>query len=613
MKQRIRFLEQDHIDFCEHELASALQTCVADGDFPRVFLGFPSTTGELIARLPLKTDPEWPIAISEWTEGQIGATIRTGKVTRWPDEKVPYKEVARKTVQSVCYPVEIEEEIVAILLFDVFEGEPSVGPAFHRKASVISKTCGRILATARNDLAGLLVEIQHLTDLCRRDTGAKRGYSAIQIPGRAPLTITVGRDTQVFRELGFEEGLTGEVLRTGVPIILGNVWEHPSYLSSDPTINSEAVFPLIWENSLLGVLNIEAAPADHFIEERVSLAKEYAREIAELAHQYVSVSANPDSSFAQAVSYFSQNALTTGMAVGIDDPVSLLENLLSVLQQSVNTTGFANWSIRYIIETEFASHGVVAPETGTYTQTIDGRNFITRIFGFSRGRVLFCIEISADRHLDSVSIGRIDFLCRAAVSEYRRRMSEWSLLGIKNLAYAALQSSISVEQLALSYLDEMCAFLEADIACGFRLVRGGLNDGRYVPFCYTDNATETIFRSPYKHILADDVDLLLSNEKDSRQVCVPAAKLDKFQSRAPSKSPNARASVIMEAGESKVSGAVIIPLSDADENIGFIRFSRFADGLEQRFDQQTLQKANSLFEFLNGRGRRRLSPSSGKS
>ena len=56
-----------------------------------------------------------------------------------------------------------------------------------------------------------------------------------------------------------EEGVTGWVAYTRMPMYIPDVSKEPRYFAADPAIRSELALPLMARDELLGVLNIESA------------------------------------------------------------------------------------------------------------------------------------------------------------------------------------------------------------------------------------------------------------------------------------------------------------------------------------------------------------------
>ncbi|MFQ5599327.1 MAG: GAF domain-containing protein [Candidatus Krumholzibacteriia bacterium] len=69
--------------------------------------------------------------------------------------------------------------------------------------------------------------------------------------------------------LDLGEGITGEVARTGKPIVANDVVEHPSYVLRFPDVRSELAVPITFEGVTLGVLNVESYTRNRFRERDV--------------------------------------------------------------------------------------------------------------------------------------------------------------------------------------------------------------------------------------------------------------------------------------------------------------------------------------------------------
>jgi diguanylate cyclase (GGDEF)-like protein len=82
------------------------------------------------------------------------------------------------------------------------------------------------------------------------------------------------------------QGITGEVIRTGKPLRVGNVHLHPGYLNVDDRISSEVCVPIKFKERILGVINAESVEKDAFSfdDERllVTLAGQIATAIEQL-------------------------------------------------------------------------------------------------------------------------------------------------------------------------------------------------------------------------------------------------------------------------------------------------------------------------------------------
>ena len=64
--------------------------------------------------------------------------------------------------------------------------------------------------------------------------------------------------TQVFERIPVTKGVTGQVVRTGEPVLLRDVHTDPAFLEAVPNISSEVCVPLIDQGQTVGILNVES-------------------------------------------------------------------------------------------------------------------------------------------------------------------------------------------------------------------------------------------------------------------------------------------------------------------------------------------------------------------
>lgn len=594
---RVRIPSSSQIDYCVERLSTALNESLVTNAFPRVFLGFPSLKEELVALNELKTEVDWPIGIALWTEGQIGETFRLGKITRWPSDSVPYKRVSDRTDRSICYPVYVGEEIIAALLFDFFQGEELVSARFHIEAARLARICGNILAAYHTRADELEREIKHLTEQCRLDCRATRAYSAIQLFGRPPMLIRTGKNPEKFQQIGFDEGLTGEVMRTGKEIILGNVWEHPSYLSSDTSIKSEAVFPLSFGLQRVGVLNLEAQAKRHFSKETVVVAREYAERISALVAELLDLYDFSDAGFSRALSYLTSSTLTTGMVATARTSTSYHEAVVESLRDSVAALGIVDWDVNIVLPVDFGGLGIHPPLGGNVVRLSEDGVRKTRAFVFSRGEVFCCVEVSWSSFLDEASVDKVLFLGAAAVSEVRRRESEGALIGFQNFVEASFYRDFSFEQICFSFLSELGFFMEADIVAGYALdqadrnffspllafdLREGVQNKRVVGSYSYDEAIELCSSR-----LTDFKNLVVAPHMNSNDISRIFEAAKESEKR------------ILEAPRDKVAASLVIPFHRDGSLRGFLRFLTIKGGMERRFHFQSAKKGMKIMSLIS--------------
>jgi diguanylate cyclase (GGDEF)-like protein len=93
------------------------------------------------------------------------------------------------------------------------------------------------------------------------EVSSRFGYSHVSLyrreGGSMVLQANVGYGQPRLR-IPVSKGIIGRVARTGQPVLIPDVSKDPDYLAGDPVINSEAAVPIVVDNRVLGVLNVES-------------------------------------------------------------------------------------------------------------------------------------------------------------------------------------------------------------------------------------------------------------------------------------------------------------------------------------------------------------------
>ena len=95
--------------------------------------------------------------------------------------------------------------------------------------------------------------------------------AAILLPHRTQRYLeivgTIGPLAQEWREtvkIPFGHGVTGKVFETGQPLIVNQVHSFPGYIAPSDEVNSEMAVPLLRDETILGVINVERLEANGF-------------------------------------------------------------------------------------------------------------------------------------------------------------------------------------------------------------------------------------------------------------------------------------------------------------------------------------------------------------
>lgn len=224
---------------------------------------------------------QFPVRVLSTSEGLCGLAIQKNMVYAFPldsearDRIVFVGDEQLKTVGEIAGPLRYGDNVTGVVL--VHSSDPN------RPFDAASKNLFRKYLTKMNDEIHAAEETRktarmQLTriaeDCCRAIPKTRRGYIAVKDwDGRLAYFYALS-EAAPFLKLDQWEGLCGEVLSTGKPIVAGNVFAEPAYKPSDPDIRSEIVYPILDGEETIGVVNLESTEKDAFedCEERVSNA-----------------------------------------------------------------------------------------------------------------------------------------------------------------------------------------------------------------------------------------------------------------------------------------------------------------------------------------------------
>ncbi len=149
----------------------------------------------------------------------------------------------------------VEKMSTAIRNADLYERRLDELRAINEIGQLVTKPlplveiCSRILEI----VLGVLRLPVGCIELLDRDKGRLREI--------ASMGYTVGSPG-----LAIGEGITGEVARTGLPIVANDVTTHPKYVLHTAATLSELAVPIRFESTVLGVLNVESFTPNRFRE-----------------------------------------------------------------------------------------------------------------------------------------------------------------------------------------------------------------------------------------------------------------------------------------------------------------------------------------------------------
>lgn len=85
-------------------------------------------------------------------------------------------------------------------------------------------------------------------------------------------------------KLKIGEGVTGQVAESGRPLRVGDVRSHPDYVNLRPGVMSEMAVPLLAENKVIGVINVDSDNVDAFSDDDQELLVAIAAQSAKVMH-----------------------------------------------------------------------------------------------------------------------------------------------------------------------------------------------------------------------------------------------------------------------------------------------------------------------------------------
>ncbi|HET6947961.1 MAG TPA: GAF domain-containing protein [bacterium] len=137
-----------------------------------------------------------------------------------------------------------------------------------------------------NRLMSTLTGTLNLEELFRRiveEVAATFAYSHVSIHRREGeyllLQAQVGY-TRVHDRIHITKGVIGRVARTGKSILVPDVSREREYISADPTIQAEAAVPILGDEHVIGVLNIEARADRTLSQTDLTLLETLARQLS---------------------------------------------------------------------------------------------------------------------------------------------------------------------------------------------------------------------------------------------------------------------------------------------------------------------------------------------
>ncbi len=153
-------------------------------------------------------------------------------------------------------------------------------------ATLLAQTQRRAAeANLLNRVMRVVTETLDFKEISRRiveEIAVAFGYSHISIRRREGdylvLQAQVGY-SRPYETLHLSKGIVGRVARTGKPVLLPDINQDQDYIVTDPVICSEAAVPIVIDDQVVGVLNVETAASRPLFEADLDLLTAMARQL----------------------------------------------------------------------------------------------------------------------------------------------------------------------------------------------------------------------------------------------------------------------------------------------------------------------------------------------
>ena len=147
-----------------------------------------------------------------------------------------------------------------------------------------------------NDISREMTSILSLDDLLTRTAEMVRRvieyqlFSVLMLNAAGDklehrLSVKLGENIQIKRDIPVGKGITGEAMATRKAVVVRDVREDPRYIMVNPDVRSELAVPLVHQDQVLGVLDLEHTRKGYYTER-------HARTVSTLAAQMAIAMAN---------------------------------------------------------------------------------------------------------------------------------------------------------------------------------------------------------------------------------------------------------------------------------------------------------------------------------
>ncbi len=593
----VSYLDAAEIDVVELRLADVLMQSLANGIFPRVMLGFSTGRGDLDVRRNLRSQDNWRIVHTSQLEGKIGKTFASGSPQRWRrgDDDDDYKEGDARTTEEFCYPVKSGDDVVAVLLVDFFSGEEvgDEGRFVNRLLEVIHEL-EEILSASDKEKAKLRSRVTNLTQEILSATDSLRGYTAVRGWDGSIEYFPVGEKIKVFRELNFEEGLSGHAFSTRSIVNLGNVWRHPKYLSSDDRIVSEIVVPLIDNDQCIGVLNLESVAPDAYLDSQIeNNVVSYANQIALAVQDLLKTSSEGTPQSVLAAAYLHSQLVFDDSSSSQDDvSIYLVERYTRILSKSLDLLFGPTGHFTYEFDDKKIKKKNSTLRTFEPDVTVTPKSTEISLFIARKGILVSELKLRMAEKPNRAELETAQALARIVSNDLSRKHRELKTRSLFTLV-SKIAAASGTASTWLSLPHELAAILEVDDVTCFNA--SVLSDGATVLLPVSSNGRD------WQEMQGESSFYDLERGDSLTSVAMRAKRIsvyDRFQSDTLANSAyllkGSPTNTIVEDGDVRIRAAMYIPIWRDGSAAGLIRLRRRSNGLNRPFLPSDAELASFL-------------------
>lgn len=130
------------------------------------------------------------------------------------------------------------------------------------------------------------LDVNRLLEVILEQLGRLWGYDygAVLLLNEARTHLTLASARGYLPKAGYQmpatEGICGAVIQTGQPVLVADVKLDPRYVPGVSEAQSELAVPLVWENQIIGVLNVESRVTEAYTEADIALLTTVAEQAA---------------------------------------------------------------------------------------------------------------------------------------------------------------------------------------------------------------------------------------------------------------------------------------------------------------------------------------------